>query len=450
MRANVRLRARFIHHAVFPHLPHPDSPQFDALLELLTVREHLELFARIKGVPEARVAGVVAEKVREMDLTIYENKLAGSLSGGNKRKLSVAIAMIGGPELIFLDEPSTGMDPVARRFMWDVISRIATERKKCSIILTTHSMEEAEALCTKIGVMVGGRLRCLGSSQHLKSKFGQGYLAVFKLAPPDAQRLERAVEMRRPLLVAPAGLDAAVAAAAPPTAWRLTAGSVRAACEALGDAARWRMLHPNSTGWAVSAQLKAEGSVDAKHFADWWCGESLGALLHRFVVGEAFAGAELAERQGDFFRYKLPSSSAGGRLSGIFAAIEAKRAELSIQEYSLTQIDLESVFNLLAAQQDEERGAVRGGVSAGGAAAGAGGAKAAEQAGGAEDFDGRSVLVNLSASRSLNAPAPLPGARTPPRSFWNAGAASKRAGASPPGVALLATGSSESYSSLTG
>jgi ATP-binding cassette subfamily A (ABC1) protein 3 len=73
---------------------------------------------------------------------------AGTYSGGNKRKLSVAIAMIGNPPVIFLDEPSTGVDPAARRFMWDVISRISSVRKTTSIVLTTHSMEEAEALST--------------------------------------------------------------------------------------------------------------------------------------------------------------------------------------------------------------------------------------------------------------------------------------------------------------
>jgi len=98
-----------------------------------------------------------------MDLLKFEGVLAGRLSGGNKRKLSVSIAMLGNPPIVFLDEPSTGMDPEARRFMWDVISRISTERKRSSIILTTHSMEEAEALSTSIGIMVDGELRCIGS-----------------------------------------------------------------------------------------------------------------------------------------------------------------------------------------------------------------------------------------------------------------------------------------------
>lgn len=86
------------------------------------------------------------------------------MSGGNKRKLSVAIAIIGNPQIILLDEPSAGMDPESRRFMWEVVARISNE-KTSSIILTTHLMEEAEALSTKMGIMVkGGMFKCFGSS----------------------------------------------------------------------------------------------------------------------------------------------------------------------------------------------------------------------------------------------------------------------------------------------
>ena len=77
---------------------------------------------------------------------------------------------IGDPAIVFLDEPSTGMDPVSRRFMWNVIVKMATQDQSCSVVLTTHSMEECEALCTRIGIMVGGRMQCLGSAQHLKSR----------------------------------------------------------------------------------------------------------------------------------------------------------------------------------------------------------------------------------------------------------------------------------------
>ncbi|KAK6124844.1 hypothetical protein DH2020_041412 [Rehmannia glutinosa] len=103
---------------------------------------------------------VVMEKLAEFDLLKHADKPSYALSGGNKRKLSVAIAMIGDPPLVILDEPST------------VISRISTRRGKTAVILTTHSMNEAQALCTRIGIMVGGKLRCIGSPQHLKNRYG--------------------------------------------------------------------------------------------------------------------------------------------------------------------------------------------------------------------------------------------------------------------------------------
>ena len=103
------------------------------------------------------------------------------MSGGNKRKTSVACALLGNPPLVFLDEPSTGVDPQAKRFMWDIVSKISTLRKKSAVIITTHSMEEAEALCTKMGIMVAGEFKCFGSSQHIKDKFGTGYEIELKI-----------------------------------------------------------------------------------------------------------------------------------------------------------------------------------------------------------------------------------------------------------------------------
>ena len=111
------------------------------------------------------------------------------LSGGNKRKLSVAMAMIGNPPIVFLDEPSTGMDPKAKRFMWSIISRISTLRKKSAVVLTTHSMEEAEALSTKLGIMVSGHMKCFGSAQHIKSKYGEGYQVEIKFHFPSDEEM---------------------------------------------------------------------------------------------------------------------------------------------------------------------------------------------------------------------------------------------------------------------
>jgi ATP-binding cassette subfamily A (ABC1) protein 3 len=138
----------------------------------MTVKEHLEFYAKVKGILDQYRSIIVKKQIEMMDLTDFVNVRAEKLSGGNKRKLSVAMAMIGNPPIIFLDEPSTGVDPKARRFMWSIVSKISTQRKKSSVIITTHSMEEAEALCTKMGIMVAGKFRCFGSSQHIKDKFG--------------------------------------------------------------------------------------------------------------------------------------------------------------------------------------------------------------------------------------------------------------------------------------
>lgn len=155
-------------------------PQFDALFDKLTAREHLFLYARLKGVPEDLLEPFANGLLQFLGLMPYADKLAGTFSGGNKRKLSVGIALVGNPAVVFLDEPSTGLDPAARRSMWQLISRTMSNR---SVIVTTHSMEEAEALCTRIGIMVKGQLACLGSAAHLKRKYGHGYQIYVKAHP---------------------------------------------------------------------------------------------------------------------------------------------------------------------------------------------------------------------------------------------------------------------------
>jgi ATP-binding cassette subfamily A (ABC1) protein 3 len=269
-------------------------PQFDALLELLTVREHLELYARIKCIPPSRLAGVVDAKIKQMDLRDFEHKAAGTLSGGNKRKLSVAIAMIGDPSIIFLDEPSTGMDPVARRFMWEVISRISTQDALCSIILTTHSMEEAEALCTRIGIMVNGRLQCLGSSQHLKLRFGNGYEIDVKMKQPAEKSLDglcRALEAaglggedssltddsghggrkdEEQALGGSGGGGIATYTTTQQYKYTRLTGSLSGLCEALLEPDRVQLMAPGRDGEALFTAFEMDGFVTMQAFLEWW------------------------------------------------------------------------------------------------------------------------------------------------------------------------------------
>ena len=104
-----------------------------------------------------------------------------------KRKLSVAIATIGNPHIVFLDEPSTGMDPVSRRNMWNVIERLSKVGDTC-IIITTHMMEEAEALSHRIGIMTGGKLKCLGTAQGLKNRYGKGFQVELNMGMGGVER----------------------------------------------------------------------------------------------------------------------------------------------------------------------------------------------------------------------------------------------------------------------
>ncbi|XP_041861136.1 phospholipid-transporting ATPase ABCA1 isoform X2 [Melanotaenia boesemani] len=155
-------------------------PQFDAISDLLTGREHLEMYARLRGVPEESVTKVAQWGVKKLGLTQYSEQEAGGYSGGNKRKLSTAISLIGVPPVIFLDEPTTGMDPKAKRFLWNCILSVTREGR--AVVLTSHSMEECEALCHRMAIMVNGRFQCLGSVQHLKNRFGDGYTIILRLA----------------------------------------------------------------------------------------------------------------------------------------------------------------------------------------------------------------------------------------------------------------------------
>ncbi|XP_027567984.1 retinal-specific phospholipid-transporting ATPase ABCA4 isoform X3 [Pipra filicauda] len=177
-------------------------PQFDAIDDLLTGREHLYLYARLRGVPAEEIKRVTEWGIQKLGLPLYADHLAGTYSGGNKRKLSTAIALIGCPPLVLLDEPTTGMDPQSRRLLWDSIVGVLRDGR--AVVLTSHSMEECEALCTRLAIMVKGTFKCLGTIQELKYKFGDGYIVTLKIKapksglPPDPTPAEQFIRMNFP------------------------------------------------------------------------------------------------------------------------------------------------------------------------------------------------------------------------------------------------------------
>ncbi|KAK9987447.1 hypothetical protein SO802_032398 [Lithocarpus litseifolius] len=342
-------------------------PQFDALLEFLTVREHLELYARIKGLPEYRIDDVVMEKLVEFDLLKHADKPSFSLSGGNKRKLSVAIAMIGDPPIVILDEPSTGMDPLAKRFMWEVISRLSTRRGKTAVILTTHSMNEAQALCTRIGIMVGGRLRCIGSPQHLKTRFGNHLELEVKpteVSSVDLENLCRIIQERlfdipshpRSLLddieVCIGGIDSIASENASAAEISLSREMIIMIGRWLGNEERTKTLvsstlFSNGTfGDQLSEQLVRHGGIPLPIFSEWWLAKEKFSLIDSFILS-SFPGATFQGCNGLSVKYQLPYGE-GLSLSDVFGHLEQNRFRLGIAEYSISQSTLETIFNHFA------------------------------------------------------------------------------------------------------
>ncbi|GLD96661.1 hypothetical protein PINS_up005344 [Pythium insidiosum] len=164
-------------------------PQHDVLFNDMTVEEHLRLFGTMKRVPPHKLQAEVDKMIQEVGLTEKRRVLSKNLSGGQKRKLSVAIAFIGDSKLVFLDEPTSGMDPYSRRFTWNLLQRNREDRV---IVLTTHFMDEADILGDRIAIMADGQLCCAGSSLFLKNRYGAGYnLTLIKSPGCDVEAVSR-------------------------------------------------------------------------------------------------------------------------------------------------------------------------------------------------------------------------------------------------------------------
>ena len=145
------------------------SPQETAVAENLTVGENLRMMAGVYGMEKDRTQQRIDELCRSFGLTSVMNKRAKKLSGGYKRRLSIAMAMINSPQVLFLDEPTLGLDVIARAELWDTIKAI---KGNLTIILTTHYLEEAEEMCDRLAVMKDGRLITVGTSAEIVAVTG--------------------------------------------------------------------------------------------------------------------------------------------------------------------------------------------------------------------------------------------------------------------------------------
>jgi len=288
----------------------------------------------------------VQAQLQDLDLLQYVHSRAGRLSGGNKRKLSVAMATIGEPPMVFLDEPSAGMDPVARRGMWSLIQNIAEKRRKSVVILTTHSMEEAEALCSRIAIQVDGQFRCLGTAQQIKSKYGQGLELNVRLATPSVQDIQECAEKLGADLPATGASKASTLVDVATAAKQVT------------------LLY----GEQVSANLsRRHGSPLADNspvtlgvLAEWVLLQARTNDFENFLVKEM--GQEVdgvpcfyrLEQTQNVVRYQIAPQALNGRFSSLgslFELFQENQTRLLIEDFQLCQASLEQIFNKFAATQ---------------------------------------------------------------------------------------------------
>jgi ABC-type multidrug transport system ATPase subunit len=271
-------------------------PQVDPLWDNVSGRDHLIFYGRLKGVPEAELRGKVDQLLSRLGLDQNAAvKLAGKYSGGMKRKLSLGIALIGHSPVLFLDEPSAAVDAGAKRHLWKVIEKRGPDQ---TVILTTHSMEEAEALCDRLAIQVQGQLRCLGTSAHLKRRYSSGY------------QLE--------LIMRSGGSTEPAQGQGPPP--------------------------PGTPGDTDATPQRI------KSFAD---GPSEKVMT--FVREQVSAGAKLLENVANHYLFQLPprGEEGGVALSHVFRVVESQKEALGIQNFSVTQPSLEQVFLRFAKEQTD-------------------------------------------------------------------------------------------------
>ena len=308
-------------------------PQFDAIFELLTVYENLEFFASIKGIKKNLIKKLVNTMIKEMSLDEFKDKISGQLSGGNKRKLAVAISMIGNPPIILLDEPSTGMDPEARRFMWSVIHKMSTKGKKSSVIMTTHSMDEAETLCKRMGIMVNGEFVCLGKANEIKEKYGYGYEIDVRIKPISQITLEEIFEKYN--------WDKNVL---------VNMENVENILNTMNKRYFIEELKEGRLGSRIKKAIDLNGDVSIYTIINWiFFVENAIKFIQKGK--NYFEEIILAEHIENNFLFKMKKGNCTKSIGFFFGLFEESKEECHVTEYSIQQTSLEQIFNKFSSNQ---------------------------------------------------------------------------------------------------
>src|SRR6266446_1440495 len=154
------------------------TPQEAGVFETLRVREHLELFVGFKGVAKREARRSATEIIHELDLDAEANKRVGDLSGGQRRRILIGLALLGNPPLLVLDEPTTGLDPISRRAVWNVIRRRVTNG--CTVLLSTHYIDEAERRSDRVGIISSGKMIAIGTLDELLARLTKSYRLSYR------------------------------------------------------------------------------------------------------------------------------------------------------------------------------------------------------------------------------------------------------------------------------
>ena len=309
-------------------------PQFDAIFHYMTVYENLEFYSRIKGVAPEKLKEIIQAMIESMTLTKYTNKLAGRLSGGNKRKLSVAISMICNPPIVLLDEPSTGMDPEARRFMWAVIHKLTSKSDSNCVIMTTHAMDEAETLCRRMGIMVNGEFVCLGTSNYIKETYGYGYEIDIRIKPFEQSKLNEIVEklgLKRNYKIK-------------------TLDEVKDILGLINKQNFCNYLEKEGIGRKIYHEVTVNGDINLQALINWSRYVTCAMKMIKVVLPH-FKEVILSEFIENNFLFKIKKSNDSKSIGFLFTLLEKEKDACDITEYSIQQTSLEQIFNKFAENQ---------------------------------------------------------------------------------------------------
>ena len=309
-------------------------PQFDAIFPYMSVYENLEFYSRIKGVAPEKLKEVIQAMIESMTLTKYTNKLAGRLSGGNKRKLSVAISMICNPPIVLLDEPSTGMDPEARRFMWAIIHKLTSKSDSNCVIMTTHAMDEAETLCRRMGIMVNGEFVCLGTSNYIKETYGYGYEIDIRIKPFEQSKLNEILEnlgLKRNYKI-------------------LSLDEAKDILKRINKEKYCKYLEKEGIGRKIYHEITVNGDINLQALINWSRYVKCAMKMIKVVLPH-FKEVILSEFIENNFLFKIKKSSDSKSIGFLFTLLEKEKEACEITEYSIQQTSLEQIFNKFAENQ---------------------------------------------------------------------------------------------------